>query len=208
MSASLYDTIQRIVRDEIARLRVAELGVVEAQHAHESDSDKDNYACTVRLRDSGLVLKQVPVATPRLGCVSVPEVGALVLLQFVGGDINAPIIVGSLYSDEDRPPVNAPGQQVIHLPLGAEDGDAVHLEISSTDARKAVLKLGEGLELTLVDDDPVVELSIDGGAASLTIARDGAVTLESQGDLAIKANSIQLEAQGELKLKGATINLN
>lgn len=100
---SLYETIQRIVQEELRRVHTAQLAVVQEQHPHAGASDQDNYSCTVKLRNSALVLKQVPVATSRIGQVSIPAVGDLVLVQFVGGDINAPIIVGSLYNDEDRP---------------------------------------------------------------------------------------------------------
>ena len=51
------------------------------------------------------------------------------LVQFVAGDVNAPVIVGRLYNDEDRPPENEDGKAVLHLPLGAADDDAVHLEL-------------------------------------------------------------------------------
>jgi uncharacterized protein involved in type VI secretion and phage assembly len=213
---SLYETIRRIVQQELGALRTAELAVVQEQLPHADDSDKDNYACTVVLRNSGIVLSQVPVATPRIGQASIPAVGDLVLVQFLGGDVNAPIIVGSLYNDEDRPPANDDGQLVLHLPLGAGDSDAVHLTLYSGDQREIELKLGNGLSLNLRDDDPVVELSVDGGKATVQIGRDGAVTIESQGDVALKAQGnvniegteINVKAQGQLNLKGAAVNLN
>jgi uncharacterized protein involved in type VI secretion and phage assembly len=223
MSSSLYRTIQRIVQEELGRVRTAELGVVQDQHAHTSGSDKDNYACTVALRNSGIVLKQVPVATPRLGSVSVPPVGTLVLVQFIGGDINAPVIVGSLYNDVDRPPVNDDGQAILHLPLDAADDDAVHVELLSGDQRELAVKFGAGLELHIRDDDPVVELAIDTDKATLKIDRDGAITVESKGALQVKANEISVtgqskvelkapqitvQADGELTLKGSAVNIN
>src|SRR5207247_1123804 len=52
----LVGIIQAIVRDRLASLRVAEIGVVTAVFPHESDGDKSNYECAVRLRDSGLDL--------------------------------------------------------------------------------------------------------------------------------------------------------
>ena len=207
--ASLYQTIQKIVQQELGRVRTAELALVQEQHPHSSDGDQDNYACTVKLRDSGLVLKAVPVATGRIGCASIPAVGDLVLVQFVGGDVNAPVIVGSLYNDEDRPPVNADGQWVLHLPLGAGDADAVHIEVTSKDARSVVLKLGNGLEATLQDDDPVLALRVAGGKATVEVSRDGAIAVESSGNVEMKANgNIKIEAQGQLTLKGATVNIN
>ena len=90
MSAvALLDTIRRIVRDEVARVRTAEIGIVQEQHPHASDSDLDNFACTVRLRDSGIVLRRVPVATQRIGLASIPAVGEMVLVQFIGGNLHA-----------------------------------------------------------------------------------------------------------------------
>ena len=104
-----------------------------------------------------------------------PAVGELVLVQFVGGDINAPMITGRLYNDEDRPPENEDGKAVLHLPLGAGDSDAVHVELRAATRASCTLKLGTGLELTLRDDDPAVRLDVGGKAkAVLEIERDGA----------------------------------
>ena len=215
MTLTLFETIRRIVQEELRQIRTAELAIVQEQHAHASDSDTDNYACTVQLRNSGIVLQQVPVATQRIGSVSIPALGELVLVQFVGGDINAPIITGRLYNDEDRPPVNDDSQAILHLPLGAGDSDAVHIELHSGATRELAIRLGDGISLNIRDDDPVMELSINGGSATLKLDRDGAVTLESQGDISVKGgnvsiegNEITIKAQGQLTLKGQAINLN
>jgi phage baseplate assembly protein gpV len=208
MTLTLYETVQRIVQEELGSIRTAELAIVQEQHPHADGSDKDNYACTVMLRDSGIVLEQVPVATSRIGCASIPAVEELVLVQFVGGDINAPIITGRLYNDEDRPPANDDGQAITHLPLGAEDGDAVHIELHSGEKRELVFKLGSGVEVNVRDDDPVVELKVDGGKLTLQVDRDGTVALESQGNVELKGNEISIEAQSQLNLKGGTVNIN
>lgn len=213
---NLYETIRRIVQEELCTVRTAELAVVQEQHPHAADGDKDNYACTVVLRNSGIVLAQVPVATPRIGHASIPAVGDLVLVQFLGGDINAPVIAGSLYNDEDRPPLNDAGQIALHLPLGAADSDAVKLLLKSGDTRSIELTLGSGLIVQVQDDDPVVKLEVDGGKATVQIDRDGAVsvkaqgdiTVETQGNLGFKGTEIKVEAQATLTLKGATVNIN
>ncbi len=215
MTYSLFETIRRIVREELGAIRTAELAVVEELHPHADEGDTDNFACSVALRDSGIVLKKVPVATQRIGTVSIPAVGELVLVQFVGGDINAPVITGRLYNDEDRPPPNDDQQAIMHLPLDAGDSDAVHMELLSGDTRKLLFKLGDALELTAQDDDPVIELTVDGGKASVKIDRDGTVSVESQGniqmkgsELKIEGQTIAVEAQSELNLKGAVVNIN
>ncbi len=214
MNLHAYDDIRRIVREELKRLRLAELAVVEDIHPHASESDDDNYACTVALRDSGLVLARVPMATARIGAVSIPAVGDLVLVQYVGGDINAPIITGSLYNDEDRPPPNAAGQATLVLPPAAGEGEGVHLQVSSEGETSARLTIGSSLTVDLVDDDPVVSIDV-AGAATVTIASDGAVSIESQtgitlkgGDVAIKGINVDIEADAQVTVKGAVINLN
>jgi uncharacterized protein involved in type VI secretion and phage assembly len=204
----LLDTLRRLIRQELAAVRTCELGTVESIHPHADGSDLDNYACTVKLRNSGLVLKAVPVATQQIGAASIPAPGELVLVQFLNGDLNAPVITGRLYNDEDRPPINDAGQAVLHLPLGAADGDAVHAELKSGDTRELALKLGDGLSLTLRDDDPVVELSVDGGKATVQIDRDGAVTVTSNGNVKLEGADVNIEASGTLTLKGSTVNIN
>lgn len=202
--SELYDTLRKLIRQELASQRVAELALVQEVFP----ADPDNYACDLALRDSQLVLKQVPMLTPRKGFASIPDVGDLVLVQFIGGDLNRPVIVGCLYNDEDRPPQNAAQQAVINLPAQDDAGSALHLELNETGPMSLKLNIGPALELTLQDDDPVVILDV-GGSASLSIDRGGAVTLESGGELNIKGSAdVQIEAGGQLNLKGSVINLN
>jgi hypothetical protein len=203
--SNLYDTLRRIAQQELARVRTTELAVVQQVHP----CDPDNYSCTVVLRDSDMVLKQVPLTTPRKGVAMVPDVGDLVLVQFIGGQINAPVITGTLYNDQDRPPQNAEKQAVIHLPADSDASSALRIELNTDPANAMVLNIGGALKLTLIDDDPVVTLDVADGSATLTIARDGTVKLESSNALNIKAGGdIQIEAGGQLNLKGSKINLN
>ncbi|MCB0144047.1 MAG: hypothetical protein KDE50_29425, partial [Caldilineaceae bacterium] len=105
---TIVNTLQEIIRHEMRNLRIAELGLVEAVYPHNASGDGDNYGCDVRLKNSGLLLKRVPVATGHIGTAAIPNIDDLVLLTFDKGDINQPIIIGRLYNDEDRPPLNKP----------------------------------------------------------------------------------------------------
>ncbi len=204
MPLTLFESIQEIVRDELGRMRTAELATVQKQHPHSSSGDTDNYACTVALRDSGIVLGHVPITTGRIGSASIPAVGELVLVQFVNGDINHPVIVGRLYDDQNRPPENDASQAILNLPL---DGSAIHVELHGDSPPKVIVKLASALSVTVQDDDPVISIDV-GGNAGLTIGKDGAVSIKSQGDVKLEGNQISIEAQGQLTLKGATVNIN
>ena len=211
MSLPTLDVLQRLVREELRRQMHAELAVVQEQHVGESD----NYACTVRLRDHDLVLPRVPIAVGRLGAAAIAPVGALVLVSFVGGDINAPIIIGQLYNDEDRPPAHGDGEAVLQLPHDGGEDEAVRLTVSTADVKALTLRIGSAVTLSLQDDDPVVALDV-GGNASITVESDGTVKIESTRGLALKApeasietdGNMTLKAGGELKLQGSVINLN
>jgi hypothetical protein len=65
--------LQAVIRDELQSFKTAELGVVTNVYSHESSSDKNNYECDVKLRNSGLELKRVAVATQRIGAAAIPN---------------------------------------------------------------------------------------------------------------------------------------
>lgn len=214
-TATLYETIQRIVQEELKRQQTAELATVQESHPHSSDSDRDNYACTVVMRNTGLVLAQVPIATSKVGHVSIPLPGELVLVQFIGGDLNAPVITGSFYTDQARPPVNKEQQALWQLPADADKSKAVRLQLSGKAPCEIQMQVGSACSVQLIDDDPVMTVKV-GDAATVQIDRDGAVTVTSQGAIKVEASTIEMKAQTDFNLeaganmniKGALVNIN
>lgn len=183
----LLSVIQAIVREEIAARRFAEIAVVTDVHPHADGGDKLNSECTVTLRDSGLELQRVPVATQRIGFAAIPNVDDLVLVNFVGGDLHAPVIVGRLYNDVDRAPVAKTGECVYISPDAAESG-----------LRRFYLELPNGNSV-LVDDDKTL---LDMGGTKITVGNGGAVEIDCQDAVTVKATGdIALEAGGKLALK-------
>jgi phage baseplate assembly protein gpV len=116
---SIVAVMQEVAIREVEKIYTTELGVVTAIFPHAGDGDKDNYQCSVKLKnrresgDSDFELRKVPVATGHIGLANIPNVDDLVLVQFIGGDINAPVITGRLYNDKDKPPVNDKNQVVL-----------------------------------------------------------------------------------------------
>ena len=198
---NLLATIQKIFRQELRQLRFAEVGKVTELFSHESESDKNNYECTVQLRDSGLILQNVAVATQRVGSVSIPNVNDLVLVAFLNGSINAPVIVGRLYNDEDRPPVAKSHEFIYISPDAAE-----------SDIRRMFFEFPNGNKI-LLDDDKFV---IEAGSTKITVNNGGDVSMEVSGNMSIKADSdiamdaqgnIDLKAQGDVNVSGVNVNI-
>ncbi|PKP60308.1 MAG: hypothetical protein CVT89_00050 [Candidatus Altiarchaeales archaeon HGW-Altiarchaeales-2] len=127
---SIVGLIKKVVEEEIKKINFAEIGIVTSIFPHSNADDNDNYECNVKLRDSGLELRKVPVATQQIGLANIPNVGDLVLVSFIKGDINAPVITGRLYNDEDRPPANN-DKEIIYVPPNKSNPGKIHVKFPS-----------------------------------------------------------------------------
>jgi phage baseplate assembly protein gpV len=211
--SELYDTVQKLIRHELRTHRFAEMGQVQAVYP----SDPGNYDADVVLHATGLVLRHVPVATPHKGFASLPEVGDLVLVQFMGGDINRPVVIGTLYNGDDRPPENTEGDWTLQLPSGPDNKEAglrIDVRQSSPVGFTVSLK-GDKFRLEVQDDDPVVSLTVSGtklsidGGGGVKIEGGGNLEIEASGNLKLKAGgNAEVEAGGQLVLKGAMVKIN
>ena len=106
MSGRLLGLIQRVVRQELARQRSSLLGVVTAIFPHEAEDDENNYEVNVRLKHEDLELRRVPMTVGAMGVAAPPRAGDLVLVHFVNGDLNQPVVGGRLYHADERPPLH------------------------------------------------------------------------------------------------------
>ena len=214
--SDLIATLRAIVRDEMARVRAPELGVVTQAFPRDADGNKSNHQVNLRLRESGVELQRVPVAVSRLGLSALPREGDLVLVSFVGGDLNAPIAVGCLYDDEAHPPVAQLGEVVYQPPEDEESGvRRFHLELKNG---STITVDDESLKVTL--GDTALEVTKDGDVlikakgkirlesqADIELEAQGAAKLNASGDLSAKGMSATVEGQSAAKLKGAQVSL-
>jgi len=183
----LYGIIQAIVKEELTRLHITELGEVTEVFSHESDGDKNNYQVSVILRDSGITLPQVSVATQRIGSVALPNVGDLVIIQFIGGDIHRPVITGRVYNDTDRPPVAKPNEWYFKCPDSEE-----------SDTRRFAAEFPNQNSITIVDDEATIII----GHSTLVLKHDGTIELTGKKDINLKAEgNISVEADGDFIVK-------
>jgi uncharacterized protein involved in type VI secretion and phage assembly len=220
---TIVNTLQQIIRHELQSLRIAELGLVEAIYPHSDGSDNDNYGCDVRLKNSGLLLKRVPVASGHIGTVAIPNVGDLVLLTFDKGDINQPIIIGRLYNDQDRPPLNTSDEMIFRLPLAKADDETIMAAIRNTgsgsEPREIIMEMPPQITVRISDgavratagDTEMVlnqphnsggKVTVVTGRSKNTMNQDGDITVEAAGAMTIKAtNDLTLEGLN-VKIKG------
>ena len=198
--SDIIATIRAVIRDELARVRAPEIGIVTEVFPRDSGSSENNHQINIRLRGSGLELQRVAVAAPRLGFSLLPSVGDLMVVIFTGGDTNAPVAMGSVYDADHQPPVGKSAEVVYQPP---DDSDSA--------IRRLYLELPSGTKLTILDD----KLEVESGGTVVTVERDGDVTIksaskvsvEAQGDISLKASgNLQLEAQQNVTLKGLAVS--
>lgn len=207
MTDSIIDIIRQVVRQEMRNLYTAEIGEVTAVFPHAAASDKDNYQCSVKLKNkkqddgSDFELRRVPVTTPHIGQVNIPNVGDLVLLAFVGGNINAPVITGRLYNDADQPPVNQAGEFILQHNL--QNGSSLKIDGSGV----LTLTSQQGKSVATVEDNNVlletsngqVKISLDSGGVTIDAASNNVTVKSSGGNITIgDASTGQVKVGGRM----------
>ncbi|MGC4084801.1 MAG: phage baseplate assembly protein V [Vicinamibacterales bacterium] len=223
----LLDVVQQVARAEGRGRPFVSFGVVKSVHEATGDAD---YACTVALRDSGLVLPRVPIATGVIGAVALPNIGDLVTVAFIEGDFHNPIVIGRLYHRDVAVPTHKPGEAVVSLP-GGETADDKRLELRVTTpgdgTRTLALTLDGSVKVELVVDDHSIrlqaqdalvevkqsggsdgEVRIEVGQAKASFKQSGDVTIETTGNLTLKGNKVDISGDTQVKIAGTTVQLN
>jgi phage baseplate assembly protein gpV len=173
--------IRAVVRDELRALRQPDIAVVTSAFPHTGEGDNYNYECSVKLREGDLELRMVPMATPHIGLASAPQAGELVLINYVGGDPNRPVVVGRLYSEKANPPLHEAREWRLAVPHG-------------------------GVTTIAIDKDEAIVLTA--GKSVVTVKKDGAVEVAGEADLKIEIKgNVQLtcrdatiDASGNIEL--------
>jgi len=212
MTDSIVGVMKKVAEQEVRKIYTTELGIVTAVFPHASDSDKDNYQCSVKLKHKKLPdgkdfeLRKVPVATTHLGLVNIPNVGDLVLLTFIGGNLNAPIIIGRLYNDEDQPPVNQ--EKEILLQHNLKEGGSLKIDAEGV---VTVTSKNQKTMITVNDDkistaNDKCSMTVEGG--DITLKNEQCQISLSGGNLTIDNGTCKIQIQGGgITLDAASSNI-
>jgi len=220
-------TIRSIARHEVEQRWTSTLALVKSVQGANGNK---KYSCTVELRETGIVLPEVPIASGVIGAVSLPRENDLVVVLFPGGDVHGAVVVGRLYTEEVSPPRHSEGEFVAILP-GDEESEDKRLELRiktpGDGSRKLTLTLDGSIKVELALNDESIQLkaqdtqltltqtgSSDGkaelkaGDCKVTLDQGGDVSIEATGTLKLKASKIELSGDTSIKIAGQTIDLN
>lgn len=224
----LVTLIRQVVQTEMRTQVSTALGVIETVHVPDA-AGTTQYACDVTLQGTAATYEKVPLSTAYLGHVAPPIAGDVVILTYVNGDPDAPVISGCLFSDAVAAPEVVEGETLLRLPHdGADDARIdTRLTAGANGSRSWSITLPSGPVLTLTDttvsatlDEMTLTLDADAGEATLqtsgasmvltdsgdiTVTGDGNLTLEAGADLTLKAGAnlaVEAGANAEIKSSG------
>ncbi|MFK7971333.1 MAG: type VI secretion system tip protein VgrG [Bacteroidia bacterium] len=133
-----------------------------------------------------------------------PEIGDEVVVGFLDGEANSPVILGALYNGTNPPAITASDdnfEQQILTKTG--------LKIYFNDEKKAVSIETPGGHLLSLDDDAGECILSDSNGNEITLSSDGInlksakdLIIDAKGDVTIGGVNITASAQAQAKLEG------
>ncbi|HLF78909.1 MAG TPA: phage baseplate assembly protein V [Dehalococcoidia bacterium] len=220
-ASALFDSITRIARHEASARAVAGVGKVVTVYPAPEGSAEPDHAVTVEMLDTGLVLPRVAVAVGAMGFASIPQVDELVVVVFLEGDFNAPVIVGRLYHEGLNPPPHAENEIVLGLPAGSSSPD-LKLVVDGK-APSIKLDLPGEVKVTIEEEKVLLEVgkmrvSLEGagggraeiaaGGSTITLKQDGDISVTAKGKLKLEGSEVEISGQAKVKITGAQVEVN
>lgn len=169
----------------------------------------------------------VPYAGKEFGTYFLPEIGSQVLLAFHMGDINCPIVIGSLWNQTDVIPPETANEKNTVKKIKTKGGNVITISEESGKEKISIQTKGE-LKAELDDENQKIILQDKEGKNAISIdAKNGTMnfksekkavfningqpmlTLDGEGKaVKIKAGKIEIEADQSLTMKGQTAGLD
>jgi phage baseplate assembly protein gpV len=224
----VVEVLQAIARHEANQHPYCELGVVTSNF--DDDDGSDSHSVSVKLKDSGLAINRIPLASTISGMAALPRQGDVVLVLMPRGDLSSAIAIGQVYSDERRPPTFTRDEAALVWPGDVEDPEkeAVDIRVFSDGSKRSfTVALGGDKDALMSVSDGSIDLTAGGvqlkishssdsdgtvdvtaGGTKISVAQDGDLSIEAAGTLKLKAPTIKIEGDTEVKINGQTVDIN
>lgn len=206
--SSMVEVIRSVVHQELAAVRAPALGVITGLHPHASDDDDFNDDVDVTLQHENVALPRVPVAVDHPGLAAPLKAGDLVLVQFLGGDLQQPLVTACFHTGDDRPPVHAEGERVVEQRIDGKPRNRLRWAADGAVSLERLDDSGNATVRLLLDSDGNLELSAEGKDVTITCdtltVKGGAVV--DGGSLEVKSGTVTASNGGTTTtIDGSTI---
>ncbi|MEB3295800.1 MAG: phage baseplate assembly protein V [Synechococcales bacterium] len=215
--SQIIQLIQRMIQQELAQQRTSLLGVITQIFPHTAADDDHNYEATVRLKHEDLELPKVPIAVTQMGLAGSPKVGDLVLVQFINGDLNQPVITGRFYHADQPPPLHNAGDMLYEHEDSNGKFNQLRFNADGTIyLQKEVTKREDNSEAktSIKIDGSSGDLEIKAGEITITITNDTDIKIVASGKpIEVTCDTFKVTCDGggtiagDLKVDG-NVNVN
>jgi phage baseplate assembly protein gpV len=201
----IVEIIRCVVLEELARNRGSLLGVVTTVYPHEAEDDENNYEANVRLKHEDLELRRVPIAVGHVGVAAPPRVGDLVLVQFLNGDSNQPLVTGRFYHADDRPPLHK--EDEILFEQRVSDDTLNHLRFASDGSiflQRDVTKPEDNSEAkaSIKVDGPSGDIEIKASDTIVILMKNDGEIQVTADDKPINVTASKMTIDGDVDING------
>jgi type VI secretion system secreted protein VgrG len=177
-----------------------QFGRVKVQFHWDREGRRDeNSSCWIRVSH--------PWAGRQWGTVATPRIGQEVIVDFLEGDPDQPIITGRVYNAEQMPPYALPaGAAISGTKSNTTTGGSGFNEMSLDDTKgKERITIHAQRDMQI---DAGEAITIKTGDASLTMKKDGTIILKGKNISVTGSGAINVKADGDVVLKGNKVVTN
>lgn len=146
-----------------------------------------------------------PLGGAQCGQFFFPNVNDLVVLAYLGGDPHRPMVIGSWWNTQVKPPYVIENGKVHNFSIKTPGGTELLL-YDEADKQKAALTLPSGAVLRIDDEKQAAALQDKAGDNALTMdLKGGNITLKAKTKLTLSAGdtTITLESSGAVTVKAS-----
>ncbi|WP_168120983.1 phage baseplate assembly protein V [Paenibacillus sp. HB172176] len=217
MFTGLFDQQRSMQPDQLS-------GVWNAHVTNNKDPEKlGRVKVKFPLREGELETDWIRVASMMggkdMGTLFIPEVNDEVLIAFMMGRMDQPVVIGSLWNDKDKPPAGGENNDI--RKIKTRSGHEIEFNDKSGN-ESVVIKTNKGHTIEMSDKDKAISiqtqdkqyaLSLDssghkvdlkcGSGASIAMTSQGDVTIKGSKSMSLHATQMEIKADASLKMQAS-----
>ena len=173
-----------------------------------------------------------PMGVKDSGIFLFPQVGDLVVLGYLRNDVNSPIVLGSYWNTETTAPLKVQDGKSEDYCL--KSPKKVELSLHDEDKKqKLSVKMPSGALVEIDDEKQTVttkdkdgktsllldlkngeaevkassKITLTAGSATVTLEKDGKITIKGGDAVSIQGKSVEIKAQGQVTVQGMDVTV-
>ncbi|PSQ19190.1 phage tail protein [Halobacteriales archaeon QS_8_69_26] len=190
--------------DDISKIQGLMVGQVAANSGKEDPETIGQVKVTFPFRDkddeSWWARVATEMASSDYGTWFLPEVGDEVVVGFENGDMRYPVVLGSLYTGNKKPPYNNENEENNHRAIKSRYGHL--LDFHDKDGKeKITLKTGADTPRKLLMEDKDEKITLDDGTNTIVMdGKGGKIEIDADKEISLTSKKIKLEADQKVDI--------